>query len=1082
VLDRRPDAALSQSVPGLAGPGDSGRSGGKGGTGTVIEVRILSGARSGEQMYFFDAQKVRIGRNLASDVVLPDPGVSRQHAELVREGSGYVLRDVGSTAGTYLLPSGERLGAHTLEPFREPVVEPPGRSGAQAVGGPASGKASKPPPPISIDVSVGPIGQAPRCRIGVGLSVPFGRYVLTGRLGGGGMAEVFMARQTGLGGLFRPVALKLIQPEMWSLIDAGAMFLDEARIAADINHHNVVKIYDVGEHEGVLFLAMEYLRGVTVSNLTAQLLQRGERMPPDLVAALISQACAGLHAAHQLRDMSGRLLNVVHRDVSPSNLMVLPEGLVKVIDFGVARADTRLHKAEEGLQGKPAYMSPEQVQAQPLDCRSDVFALGVVLYELCAGQPLFYREDTVATFYAVVRGEVPPLRQVCPTASPRLEAIVQRALAKLPDQRFQSAAELAAELDLVVAEAGGRFSSIAMISRYLTERGVHLLGAPPALLTQVPKAMYAETGRHPKAPARELFDSHDAPLPEAAPNQAAPAREATPLLPTPSRPPLASPPLSRPPPSRPVAPGSSGLQAAVAPRKSQRPLTSEPQRLLGTVLAGRYRLQRCLGAAPGIDQPLVKLTYQATLLTDGASETAARKAGRLRGDQVVVAVCGRGEHVQPLHPEQQAHLMRFAAQRALPAVPPALLPVLCCDPVTLDGEPDGDGHGATFIVQPLVGDSLRTYGERVALDLAATLALARALVKTLAQALQYDPAFVHGDLKPDRIGLWPPLPPSGAATVKSQPVLLGFSLAAVLADAAVRPPLPGAGSGSLYLAPERWAGAPPTAAADVFALAAILYELLGGDLARAAQHARHRREIPPLPPQPGLLPHHLLAIQSALRVDEAQRPDAARLLELLGPPESTAAPPPSEPAAGVAPSTEPQAAPPGYQKVALPAFGEQQSLVTPSGRSIVLLAMSVPVGRDHATLPLPLSAVPGLLSAPLLLIAHGQSLMVEIDGTPLGRGRDRPGLYHDAQDPSTRCERYTLRPTTEQAFFDLGHRRLSVQRLYYASVLCEKAPGPLSVQLPELRLLIAAPGALQRLVVLYTEQREVTYALCIAVG
>ncbi|HRI54636.1 MAG TPA: protein kinase, partial [Pseudomonadota bacterium] len=726
---------------GTSGGGEAGRP--RGAVGTVVEVRILSGARSGEQMYFFDAQKVRIGRNLTSDVVLPDPGVSRHHAELARAGTGYVARDVGSTAGTFVLPSGERLDGLVLEP---------------TAGAPAAAGKPAPPPAVpgatgSIDLSIGQIGHGPRCRIGVGLSVPFGRYVLTGRLGGGGMAEVFMARQTGLGGMFRQVALKLIQPEMWSLVDAGAMFLDEARIAADINHHNVVKIYDVGEQDGVLFLAMEYLRGVTVSNLAAQLGQRGERLPPELVAAIIGQACAGLHAAHQLRDMSGRLLNVVHRDVSPSNLMVLPEGLVKVIDFGVARADTRLHQAEEGLQGKPAYMSPEQVQSQPLDCRSDLFALGVVLYELCSGQPLFYREDTVATFYAVVRGEVPPLRSVCPWASPHLEAVVHRALAKLPEQRFQSAAELGAELDQVVAEGGGRFSSIAAISRFLTERGVSLTGTPPALLTQIPKALYADSGRVQKAAPRELFDSHDklpvnpaagaaahstsgavpGPAPDAlnsppprsgpplsrsplsGPPPAGPAPSRPPMSgpplaglplsrppmsgpppagPPPSRPPLSGPPLAGPPPSQPPLSGRSpagqplsqpplfgpppvGQPLSQPPlsgpplsarspvgqplsarspagvpsgsplvgglgsqppgtSRGRRSLAGEPQRLLGLVLAGRCRLQRYLSRTPKAGQPLVKLTYQATLLTDGPEEIKARAAGRLQGDQVIV--------------------------------------------------------------------------------------------------------------------------------------------------------------------------------------------------------------------------------------------------------------------------------------------------------------------------------------------------------------------------------------------------------------------------------------------------------------
>lgn len=1114
-----------------------------GGVGTVVEVRILSGARSGEQIYFFDAPKVRLGRNLASDVVLPDAGVSRHHAELVREGAGYVLRDVGSTAGTFVLPSGERLGELVLDlagaGSTGAAAAAKGGSTPPAAPSPGTGKT---PPPSFADVSIGQIGHGPRCRIGVGRSVAFGRYVLTGRLGGGGMAEVFMARQTGLGGMFRQVALKLIQPEMWRLIDAGAMFLDEARIAADINHHNVVKIYDVGEHDGVLFLAMEYLRGVTVSNLANQLAQRGERLPPELVAALIGQACAGLHAAHQLRDMSGRLQNVVHRDVSPSNLMVLPEGLVKVIDFGVARADTRLNKVEEGLQGKPAYMSPEQVQAQPLDCRSDVFALGVVLYELCSGQPLFYREDTVATFYAVVRGEVPPLRSVCKDASPRLEAVVRRALAKQPEQRFQSAAELGAELDQVVAEAGGRFSSIAAVSRYLTERGVSLAGTPPTLLTQIPQALYVDSGRVRKATPRELFEhdkgsarsptvGDDASFtsgavavpsslsgPPAARSEPHPARSGsehrpapvshpplnTPAArPLPSHPPLNTPvarqlpsrpppntPAARLPPSRPPLPSASGSHPPAA-HKARPPLASEPQRLLGMVLDGRYRLQSYLGRTSKAGRALPKLIYLATLLADGPEEKKARTAGWLRGEQVVVAVCGRGDSLQPLDAQQQGRLQRFVAARQLPAVPPALLPILHCGQLPPREEPEADGSGATYIVQPKVDTTLLGYTEKTPLGLEERLELARALCRTLAKVVQQAPGFIHGDLKPYHIGLWPPPHPGAPGqNAAGQPVLLDFCLATVLGDAAPREPVIGSGLGSglgsPYLAPERWAGAPPSAAADTYALAAILYELLGGDLRRAAQCARNRREIPPLPAQPGLLPHVELAILSVLRAEPAQRPDAARLSELLAGP-GTAAPPPEAPADE--PETllppQPKAAsgdPAELLRVPLPAAGEPHKVVTPTGRQVVLLAMTVPAGREHASLALPLSTIPGLLPAPLLLIAHGESLMVELDGTPLGRGRDRPSLYHDAQQPSSRCDRYTLKPVTDSGFFDVGHRRLSVQRLHYVSVLYSQTPGPLAAVLPELKLAIQAQGALQRLVVLYTEQQSLTYALCIAVG
>jgi hypothetical protein len=385
------------------------------------------------------------------------------------------------------------------------------------------------------------------------------------------------------------------------------------------------------------------------------------------------------------------------------------------------------------------------------------------------------------------------------------------------------------------------------------------------------------------------------------------------------------------------------------------------------------------------------------------------------------------------------------------------------------------------VVQPHVADTLLTYAERAPLSLGDRLELGRALCRTLAAVLAHQPGFVHGDLTPYRVGLWPP-PPPGALALPDSPqlVLLDFSLPAVLKEAPRQPAL-GPGTGSPYLSPERWAGGPPSAAADLYALAAILYELLGGDLLRAAQCARHRREIPPLPAQPGLPPHSELAILAVLRAEPAQRPDAARLAELLA-----AVPPPAAASAALEADTLAPSAiadsPPGLLHLPLPAAGEPHALVTPTGRKVVLQVMTVPAGREHASLPLPLSTIPGLLPAPLVLIAHGESLMVELDGTPLGRGRDRPGLYHDASEPSTRCERYTLKPTAQDEFFDLGHRRLSVQRLHYCSVVCAQAPGPLGVVLPTLGLAVHAQGALQRLVVLYVEKEQLTYALGIAVG
>lgn len=975
-------------------------------TGVVLEVRVLTGARAGEQLLFFDAEHVKIGRNPACDVVLPDGAVSRQHAELSRSGEGYTLTDSGSTAGTFVLStsSSERVTSATVLP---PAAE----------------------------VAFGSTG--PRCRIGVGLSVPFGRYRLIGRLGGGGMAEVFMARQTGLGGFNRPVALKLIQPEMFALVDAGAMFLDEARIAAEISHHNVVKIYDVGDQDGVLYLAMEYLRGVTLSQMATQLQQRGERMPPDLVASLLSQACAGLHAAHTLRDASGKSLNVVHRDVSPSNLMCLPEGLVKVIDFGVARADIRLVRKEEGLQGKPAYMSPEQIQGQPLDGRSDVFAAGVVLYELCSGKPLFQRNDTVATFYAVVRSEVPPLSSVCPEATPLLDAVAKRALAKDPNLRYQSAAELAADLDQVVKEAGGRFSSIAATARFLTDWGVSLVGPPPALLTQVPKARLVPRTKLPaRIRKRETGDSDDS-LESDESFQKAP-------------------------------------EATLEPRRTgdAPSLSYEPERLVGKRIE-RYQVTRYLGrTGPGRmqkrDRALPKLYYQAEAVTIGPGEQAAKNAGLLEDGQVALLLCGQGAALKPFDEAQQARLAELVKKRRPPAGSEHLVAVLDCI-----HQPDG----ASIVVMPFVKSTLAALLEAGPVRVEDALDLATALLRALAGAAESQPDFVHGELSPSRIGLLP-LTASASGT---RVVLLDLNLELVLG----MPPLPFQGRATVqnaelpYLSPERWGGEPPTPASDVYAVGAMLYQLFGGDLGRATTCLRARRELPRLPPQRGLLSHVESSIFAALRHEADRRPTAARLLELL------------RDGQGLLGSTlRGAAARLRIKPTADTATKEPLRLRTPSGQELVLSLLTVRAPKQHTTFALPLGKDVELLPAPLSLLANGETLLIEIDEAAAAtsgsfdRSRNRPSLYHDAHEPSSRCDRYTLIPNAATASFDIGHRRTTVQRVNYVSAL-RPAASPvesLLLPLPDLQIEIEVPGPLLRGVVLYSvaPQSGTAHAVAIA--
>ncbi len=999
---------------------------------TVLEVRILSGGRAGEQQLFFDANEVRIGRHPTADVLIPDAVASRQHAVIARQtDDSYLLSDQGSTAGMYDLSTGQRINQIPI---------------------PATG---------TVEVSLGPPATSPRCLIGVGTALPFGRYLLTGRLGGGGMAEVFLARQTGLGGLFRPVALKLIQPEMFEIVDASSMFLDEARIASEINHHNVVKIFDVGEQDGVLFLAMEYLRGVTVASLIGQFLRRGETMPPDLAAAIIAQSCAGLHAAHQLRDSNGRLLNVVHRDVSPSNLMVLPEGLVKVIDFGVARADTRLLRKEEGLQGKPAYMSPEQIMLQPLDARSDVFALGVVLYEMCSGQPLFARDDTAATFYAIVRGEITPLHKVCPQASPLLEAVVHKALARPLGDRYSSAAELCQDLDKVVEEAGGRFSSIGAIGRFLSEHGIALQAAPPSLLHEVPKALY---GRKRDDRSSEFVDEEALADESFGSVSARPASgRSSDALPSTSK-------------SQDRAIRSGEFQQAsrssdgvplwtVDPRRSPGsgrtnlallcPLADEPHRLAGLVLGDRYRLLRFIGSGPKREALYPKLYFQAELLSDGPGEKRSRDAGILRGGHVAVAVCGRGPKLQPLSPTGKAKLAAFVDARQIQAEQKILLPMLSSGTVQTRDDTDPDGSGASFVVMPLWERRLPTVGQ---LSITERLKLVERLFSSLTELHRSDPRFVHGSIRPSSIGL---------CLATDAPVLLDFCLELILGEPLFPPGMERPLLLDPYLAPECYGGAPQSHKSDVFSVGALAYEMLGGDLQILTQALRSRRGVPRLPPQRGVPPHIENAILAALRPEPAQRLTAEELAPLL-----TSSP--SGPPMDVVASRS--------SALLLPSSGETLRQRLPSGEEISLRTLPLLSGQQPSVLPLSLVEPPDALPAELSLLLSGETIQLEL--TEPGRGRDRPSLYHDVREPSTRLDCLTLLPTEKQGHFDVGHRRSTVARIGYASQESTTGRSVLEVSVAELGISIRSAGPLRRLTVLYNKSatQPLWYALCLCLG
>ena len=275
------------------------------------------------------------------------------------------------------------------------------------------------------------------------------RYELVGEIASGGMATVYLARLTGVGGFQRFVAIKRLHPHLASEKEFVEMFLDEARIAARIHHPNVVPILEVGASVVGYYLVMEYIEGDTLARLLARAATRGKRLPVGIALRIALDMLAGLHAAHELRDDTGEAVHLVHRDVSPQNVLVGVDGIARITDFGVARAASRLTATRVGqLKGKIAYMAPEQAAGEEaIDRRADVFAAGIVVWEELAAKRLFKAENEAATLSRVMTEAVTPLTTIVPTLSTTLANVVLRALERNPDQRYASCAQFADALE-----------------------------------------------------------------------------------------------------------------------------------------------------------------------------------------------------------------------------------------------------------------------------------------------------------------------------------------------------------------------------------------------------------------------------------------------------------------------------------------------------------------------------------------------------------------------------------------------------------------------------------------------------------
>ncbi|MFW5920884.1 MAG: protein kinase domain-containing protein [Polyangiales bacterium] len=296
----------------------------------------------------------------------------------------------------------------------------------------------------------------------------FGRYELVGRLAFGGMAEIFLARESAAGGASRYLVIKRVLPHVADDEQFVQMFFDEARLAMQLNHPNICHIYEFGEKDDHYFIAMEWINGQPLGQAIRRARVEGG-IPAHIGAKVVAQVADALHYAHRAKDQMGRPMGIVHRDVSPQNIMVSYDGAVKLLDFGIAKASTHATKTQAGVvKGKFAYMSPQQCLGQDIDGRADIFALGICLYEVLTGKGLYHRKSEYETMRAVIDGEVPSIRDVVPDLPVELDAITQKALAKKPEDRFQTAGEMHEALEQWIATSGNVVSA-AKIESFMEE-------------------------------------------------------------------------------------------------------------------------------------------------------------------------------------------------------------------------------------------------------------------------------------------------------------------------------------------------------------------------------------------------------------------------------------------------------------------------------------------------------------------------------------------------------------------------------------------------------------------------------------
>lgn len=320
----------------------------------------------------------------------------------------------------------------------------------------------------------------------------FGRYILLERLAAGGMAEVFLAKSVGAGGVGKFVAVKRILPQFSDNQEFIDMFKEEAKVVMNLNHSNIVQIYDFGVENGQFFLAMEFVEGQNLRQTLNHMKKVNRDFTVAQICFIVKEVAAGLDHAHRCLDQStGRPLNLVHRDMSPQNVMVSFEGEVKVVDFGIAKAETQMEATRAGtIKGKFGYMSPEQADGQNVDARTDIFSLGIMLWELLAKDRLFTAQSEAGTLKKIKECQIPDLRKINPAIPPELDRICKKALQRDRAQRYAFADELYKELNRFLNQQYPDFTA-REFAKFMKDLYVDMFKENRAKLTEYAKVTHA---------------------------------------------------------------------------------------------------------------------------------------------------------------------------------------------------------------------------------------------------------------------------------------------------------------------------------------------------------------------------------------------------------------------------------------------------------------------------------------------------------------------------------------------------------------------------------------------------------------